>query len=52
MTENDVAGWEREFSMNTRPTAGVEEDIERVVYAVYDDFDENQEPRFSRSGAV
>ena len=44
-----LLGWEREYSIHTRPSAGVATDIERAVYAIYDDFDENEGPRFSRS---
>ena len=43
-----LLGWEREYSINTRPSAGVAADLERAVYAIFDDFDENQDPRFSR----
>lgn len=47
-----LAEWDKEYSRKLRFSAGVDYDVERVIYSVFYEFDENQEPRFSRFCAV
>ena len=47
MNEEVPKEWEIEYNTRLRFNAGVEYDIERVIYAVFYEFDESQEPRFS-----
>ena len=47
MDPQTLKEWESEYSRRARFNAGIAYDIERVIYAVFYEFDENQEPRFS-----
>ena len=47
MDKEVLKEWEKEYNTQLKFNAGVEFDIERVIYAVFYEFDESQEPRFS-----
>jgi len=47
MDANVLREWEQEYGSKLKFNAGIDYDIERVIFAVFYEFDENQEPRFS-----
>jgi len=52
MDDHVLEIWVHEFSTPIRLESGVSEDIERVIYNVFNQFDESQEPRFSSFAAI
>merc|ERR1719452_285597 len=38
--------WSRDFTIQQTITAGLDEDIERIIYKVFDEFEKNEGPRF------
>ena len=41
-----VAAWLQEFSIDQTIGAGINEDIERIIYLAYDEFEKQEGPRF------
>ena len=41
-----VAAWLQEFSIDQTIGAGLNEDIERIIYLAYDEFEKQEGPRF------
>ena len=48
MVENESSSqdWSRSFNINQRISAGLDEDLERIIYKVFDEFEKHDGPRF------